>query len=190
MAVIVAIAALSALTVLVVAASLSDDGEQALDVGEVLGDLDVTAPVPDGAEVARIGAPAPDVQLAYLDGGVQRMSDLQGRPLVLNFWASTCAPCLEEMPAFQSVAERTEGEVTFVGIGVADTESASREMVARTGVRYRNARDPRSEIFGIFGGTALPRTVLVDADGTVVATHSGALDRASLTDLLREQGWI
>ena len=68
---------------------------------------------------------------------------------------------------------------------VADTAEAGSTMVEKTGVTYRNARDPRSEIFGVFGGTALPRTVLLDEDGVVVDTHSGQLTAPELTDLLQ-----
>lgn len=186
MVVITLIAAMAALAVVLVLGR--DDGTTAIPIDRALGQVDVAAPVPPGAEVAKVGRRAPDVQLAYLDGGVQRLSDLRGKPAVLNFWSSTCAPCLQEMPAFQAVSSRTDGAVTFVGVDVADTEAAGRDMVERTGVRYRNARDPRSEVFGIFGGTALPRTVLLDASGTVVATHSGALDERSLQQLLADNG--
>ena len=70
------------------------------------------------------------------------------------------------------------------------TREFGREMVERTGVTYPNARDPRSEIFTVFGGIALPRTVLIAADGTVADTHSGELDAEELTELLRSNGLI
>lgn len=187
----VLVAGVAALTVLALAARSADgDGADAISVDEALGNVDVSRPVPEGTQPVGVGDRAPDVQLAYLDGGVQRLSELRGGPVVLNFWSSTCAPCLKEMPAFQDVSERFDGRVTFVGVDVTDTEQAGREMVRRTGVEYRNARDPRSEILAAFGGTVLPRTVLLDAAGTVVATHSGELDREDLTGLLRENGLV
>lgn len=186
----VLLAALAALTVLTVAARPSDDGETVIPVDQALGSIDVSKPVPEGTRPVGVGDEAPDVQLAYLDGGVQRLSELRGTPVVLNFWSSTCAPCLQEMPAFQEVHEDLGDSVTFVGVDVTDTREAGKEMVERTGVKYRNARDPRSEILAAFGGTVLPRTVLLDADGTVVATHSGALDREDLTRLLTDNGLV
>jgi thiol-disulfide isomerase/thioredoxin len=137
-----------------------------------------------------LGAPAPNVRLEYLDGGVQELRELAGRgtPVVLNFWSSTCVPCLAEMPAFEQVRAETDGEVTFIGVNVADAETAANDMVRRTGIRYRSARDPRSEIFAVYGGIALPRTVLIDGDGVVVAAHTGELDADALRALLDEHG--
>ena len=169
---------------------LGDRDPGTVKVQDALDSVDAGPVVPEGALVAQIGDPAPDVQLRYLDGGVQQLSDLRGTPVVLNFWSSTCAPCLQEMPALEQVSTETAGRVTFVGVDVTDTAQAGSDMVKKTGVTYRNARDPRSEVFGVFGGVALPRTVLIDATGTVVDTHSGALTAAELTDLLRTNGLL
>lgn len=172
----------------------SDGGDRtAVDLGEVLEQLQGGPAVPDGTPTARIGARAPEVRFDYLppDGGQETVSQLLervGGPVVLNFWSSTCAPCLQEMPAFERVASASAGTLTVVGVNVQDTEAAGREMVGRTGVTYRNARDPSGEIFAVYGGTALPRTVVIAADGTVVDTHTGALDEAQLVDLLDRHG--
>ena len=162
--------------------------EDPVDIQDVLDDTAGAPLVIDTDVRAEIGGPAPDVRLEYLDGGVQDLSEVAGvgTPVVLNFWASTCAPCLAEMPEFEQVHQELDGDVTFVGVDVADTEEAGRRMVERTGVTYRNARDPRSEIFATYGGIALPRTVLIDGAGTVVATHSGELTADELKDLLAE----
>ena len=170
--------------------ALGDRDSGAVKIQDALDSLEAGPLVPEGADVAEIGAPAPDVRLDYLDGGTQTLSELRGTPVVLNFWSSTCAPCLQEMPAFQQVSQATQGNISVVGVDVTDTEAAGNEMVARTGVTYRNARDPKSEILGVFGGTALPRTVLIDADGTVVDTHSGALNADELNDMLRRNGLL
>lgn len=159
---------------------------------EVL-DAAVPAPlVPDTEARAEVGEPAPNVRLEYLDGGSAQLAEVAGvgTPVVVNFWSSTCIPCLAEMPAFEEVHDRLGDEVAFLGIDVADTVEDGREMVERTGVTYPNARDPRSEIFTVFGGIALPRTVLIAADGTVADTHSGELDAEELTELLRSNGLI
>jgi thiol-disulfide isomerase/thioredoxin len=157
--------------------------------------LDETADAPlvlDTEVRAKVGSHAPDVRLEYLDGGVQQLAEVAGTgtPVVLNFWSSTCVPCLKEMPAFEQVRAEFEDELTIVGVDVTDTADAGNEMVERTGVQYRNARDPRAEIFAVFGGIALPRTVLIDGDGVVRATHSGELTVEELTDLLAEHDLV
>jgi thiol-disulfide isomerase/thioredoxin len=148
--------------------------------------------VTDTEARAEIGQPAPNVRLEYLDGGVQELAEVAGvgTPVVLNFWSSTCIPCLKEMPAIEQVAREQSDSLTVIGVNTTDTEQAGNAMVARTGVTYRNARDPRSEIFATFGGIALPRTVLIAGDGTVVETHSGELTAAELTALLDEHGLL
>lgn len=166
--------------------------EQPVSLQEMLDDT-AAAPLVSNTEARiEVGAPAPNVRLEYLDGGVQDLAEVAGRgtPVVMNFWASTCVPCLAEMPAFEQVRAETEGELTFVGVNVADTQAAADEMVQRTGIRFRSARDPRSEIFAVYGGIALPRTVLIDGDGVVVATHTGELDEVTLTKLLDEHGLL
>jgi hypothetical protein len=80
--------------------------------------------------------------------------------------------------------------VAFLGVDVIDTPDAGLEMVEQTGVTYPNGRDPRGEVMGAFGGTALPRTVLIDAEGNVAAIHSGALTATELKDLLSESGLL
>lgn len=190
MLVITAIALAAAFGAAKLMIGLLDD--DSVDVQEAL-DSSTKAPLVVSSEVrAKVGSPAPDVRLEYLDGGVQQLAEVAGvgTPVVLNFWSSTCIPCRKEMPALEEVRAQHDGEVTVVGVNVADTEDAGRQMVSSTGVRYRNARDPRSEIFTAFGGIALPRTVLIAGDGTVVDTHSGELTAQELTDLMVEHGLV
>ena len=170
-------------------ALLDDDP---VDVQEAL-DSSVQAPLVVNTSVrAEIDSPAPDVRLEYLDGGVQQLAEVAGRgtPVVLNFWSSTCVPCLKEMPACEEGGQRFADQITVVGVDVTDTEESGNEMVAKTGVTYRNARDPRGEIFAVYGGIALPRTVLIGADGVVLDTHSGELTAESLTALLAEHDLV
>lgn len=183
---ITAIALLAAgLAARAVLEALDDDP---VDIQEMLDESAKAPLVTDTESRAEVGQPAPDVRLEYLDGGVQQLSEVAGTgtPVVLNFWSSTCVPCLNEMPAIEQVHDELDGKVTVVGIDVTDTEDAGTAMVDKTGVTYRNARDPRSEIFALYGGIALPRTVLIDADGKVVDTHSGELTADELRSLLDE----
>lgn len=134
------------------------------------------------------GDPAPPALLDWLDGGEpSTLAEVVAAPTVVNFWSSSCAPCLSEMPALDAV-HRSSAGVTVIGVDVNDTEAAGAAMVERTGVTYRNARDPRGELLAAFGGSALPYTVVLDDQGTVVEEHSGALTETELMDLLRAHG--
>ena len=114
------------------------------------------------------------------------LSSLRGKPVVVNFFASFCVPCITEMPAFEEVHQQVGDEVTFLGLAVADREDEATDLVERTGVTYRTASDFRSEVFTALGGTILPTTVLLDADGKVVEIHPGALKADALRELLAE----
>lgn len=148
--------------------------------------------VADASTRAEVGGPAPNARLEYLDGTEGFLNEVvgTGTPAVLNFWSSTCIPCLKEMPAFEQIHNEVGDKVAFLGVDVVDTVEAGRKMVDKTGVTYPNVRDPRSEIFGVYGGIALPRTVLIAGDGTIVDTHSGELNADELRDLLVEHGFI
>ncbi len=138
-----------------------------------------------GGDVA--GDPAPEVSFALLDGGESmRLADLQGTPVVVNFFAAWCVPCVTEMPAFEEVHQELGDEVAFVGIDVRDSVAAAEELVARTGVTYTIGRDPSGEIFQDFEAVNMPSTFLLAADGTVVASRSGALDADGLRALVDE----
>src|SRR4029079_4934462 len=104
--------------------ALATPSGDSVDVTDALSGVDAGVAVPPGTAVADEGEPAPDVQLNYLDGGSQRLSELRGKPVVLNFWGSSCAPCLQEMPAFQQVHESLGDDVTIVGVDVADTQES------------------------------------------------------------------
>ena len=184
---------------LVLRIGLSQSSPKAVDLQDALDQQAETPLVPATATAAKVGQAAPDVRLAYLDGGSQQLAELKGTPVVLNFWASTCAPCLTEMPALEQFsaahlpgADGTNpaGAVRVVGVAVADPEAAARKMLERTGVRYRNAADPQAEVFRVFGGTSLPRTVVIGADGVVRDVHSGALTSDELTAMLQRQGLL
>jgi cytochrome c biogenesis protein CcmG/thiol:disulfide interchange protein DsbE len=125
---------------------------------------------------AEEGRPAPDTAFEYLDGGEGTIEDFRGTPLVMNFWASSCAPCLAEMPAFESVHRELGDQVAILGFDVAEAAGPGRAMVERTGVTYPQGRDPRGDLVRAFGGIGLPHTVVVDADGTIVSMHNRAMD--------------
>jgi thiol-disulfide isomerase/thioredoxin len=146
-----------------------------------------TVPAPASASDVE-GAAAPPVSWTTFEGARTGLGDLDGRPVLLNFWASTCTPCVQEMPDLQAAHAEVGDRVAFVGLAVADAEPRARAMAERTGVRYPLGFDPSGEVLRSFGGAGLPTTVLIGADGTVLDVHTGALDaeqiRARTAELL------
>lgn len=135
--------------------------------------------------VAAVGRPAPRVELPGMRGGQLRLADLRGRPVVLNFWASWCPPCLAEMPEFERVHRRLGDRVAFLGVNQRDQPGAAERLARSTGVTYPLAVDPAGRAFDAFGGLGMPTTVLIRADGTVADIFAGQLDETLLRERIR-----
>lgn len=130
---------------------------------------------------ASIGSEAPDFALADLDGAPVRLADLRGRPVIINFWASWCGPCVEEFPLLQRAAEEhADAGLAIVGIVVDDRSEAARDFMERLGASWPAAMDPGARVaqrYGIFGP---PETFFVDRDGIVVGRQIGQFSASSL----------
>jgi cytochrome c biogenesis protein CcmG/thiol:disulfide interchange protein DsbE len=148
------------------------------------------APAPTGQFAGR---PAPDVAFTLFDGTTRRLADFRGSVVVLNFWASWCAPCKQEAPAFQAVhddARATEAPVVVVGLGLkADMDEDARAFVRDLGLTYPLGRDTagtdpeRGAVELAFGiAPYWPTTVFVRPDGKIAAVHVGPLDVSQLND--------
>jgi cytochrome c biogenesis protein CcmG/thiol:disulfide interchange protein DsbE len=127
-----------------------------------------------------------DVVLAGLEGGELAFADYAGRPIVVNFFASTCAPCVQEMPDIESVKRDVGEEVAFIGVATNDRVDDAIERAEETGVTWDLANDPRGDFITQVGGVILPTTVLVDAESRIAEVHGGQIDAGELRDLLEE----
>ena len=125
------------------------------------------------------------------DGSTTSFTAFRGKPVVMNFFSSTCIPCQSEMPALEQVHQTLGDEVTFLGMDVQDTVEGGKAFVATVGITWELGRDPNAEILqGQVRGTVLPTTVILDRDGKIVFTHAGPLDVGGLTNVLRDKHLI
>ena len=125
---------------------------------------------------------APEFSAPALDGGADiRLADLRGRPVFLNFWASWCGPCREEMPALQEFAAR-HPEVQVVGIASGDDPDDSRRFAAEVGVDFPLGTDDGGDIAPRYSATGLPVTVMIDAEGRVANTWFGLIGPEQLEE--------
>lgn len=130
---------------------------------------------------AALGEPAPDVAMTDFEGERFNLSDYEGKPVVMNFWASWCPNCVAEMPDFERVHQSAAGEIVFLGINQSDDRPSAEDLAHETGVTYRLAADPQGEIFQAFGGAGMPTTVFIDPSGNVVDVVVGQLSQDTLT---------
>lgn len=134
------------------------------------------------SEPAVEGPPAPDLELAGFDGGTVSLADFEGKPLVVNFWASWCVPCLAELPGFERVHQANKDNIAFLGINLADDPGAAEAVREQTGITYPVARDPDGSAFEAFGGFGMPTTVFISPQGTILELYTGELSAEALAE--------
>ena len=129
----------------------------------------------------------PDLPFDRFDGRAGSLGEYEGTPLVINFFASWCVPCVQEMPDLEDLHQRYGDDVTFLGIAVNDRVSRRPEFVDATGVTYDVGLAPDAEMVTTLGGVVMPTTVVVDAGGRVVTVISGKLKPDQLPDLIADE---
>jgi cytochrome c biogenesis protein CcmG, thiol:disulfide interchange protein DsbE len=138
-----------------------------------------------GGEAEPVTGPAvPDRAYETLGGGQASLAEHVGEPMVVNFFASWCPPCVAEMPDLERVHLAVQDEVRFVGLNTQDSPTAATELVELTGVSYDIGLDPDGELFRDFEVIAMPSTFFVDADGTIVHRHAGLMTETQLRELV------
>ncbi len=119
---------------------------------------------------------APNFELVLLDGKRFQLSDYKGKPVLINFFASWCLPCREEMPVLEKIVGAYEPKgVVFVGIAVDDTEEKMKDFIARYKVTFPVGLDKTADIQKSFGLYGIPTTYFIDQEGMINYFHSGAV---------------
>lgn len=169
-------------------AGVGQDGGNAQRPAAPVGPFAGSGVDPEPIAPLQAGQPLPQAKLSLLRGQDHfRTEDLRGRPAVLNFWATWCAFCVEEMPDLQAVHEQFADRVQFVGIDREDDLDKARTLADETGVTYPLAVDADGSFFRAVKARAMPTTVLVDAGGTIVYRHAGPLTAADLRGLIQRK---
>jgi cytochrome c biogenesis protein CcmG/thiol:disulfide interchange protein DsbE len=137
----------------------------------------------DAALAAGRRLPAPDGRLGLLgaNGRETSLKAYRGKVVVLNFWASWCVPCVDELPLLERTHRRLAAEnATVVGVNLRDVSSDALAFVRRFGLTYPSLRDPDAELAHAYGTTGYPETFVLDRRGRIAAKRRGPVDQAWL----------
>jgi cytochrome c biogenesis protein CcmG/thiol:disulfide interchange protein DsbE len=122
----------------------------------------------------RVGDRAPDFALADLDGEPVRLADYVGRPVLLNFWASWCLPCVEEFPILAEALEvHADIGLAVIGIVYRDRSEAARAFGEQLGATWPLVMDPGERVARAYGVFGPPESWLIGPDGTLISRHIG-----------------
>jgi cytochrome c biogenesis protein CcmG, thiol:disulfide interchange protein DsbE len=139
---------------------------------------------PHDIKTGTIGKPAPAFTLQRLDGsGEVTLADLEGKVVVVNFFASWCLPCTQENPALVRVYERYRGtDVVMLGVNLQESRENGLAYVQRMGMGWATLADADGRVvlsYGVFGP---PETFFISRDGVIEGRHIGPIDEATLVN--------
>jgi cytochrome c biogenesis protein CcmG/thiol:disulfide interchange protein DsbE len=163
----------------------------ALAAGAVAAGLLLAAP---GAEVGASGSPpaerrlAPELEGQWLVPPPVRLADLRGTPVVINFWASWCVPCRKEAPELARFDRELRGRARLVGVDFQDATRDALAFVREFGWRFPNVRDPQGKFAARYGLAGLPTTYVIDREGRIARSLTGAQTYEQLRQAVEEAG--
>jgi peroxiredoxin len=172
------------LVVLVVVAVVLPAGAALLDRRDPATRLEPRTPPSSASTAARSyppGTPAPALRLPGLDGGRVDLAALRGRPVVVNFWATWCEPCVREFPLLRAAAAAHRADrLAVVGVLSGDRPAAARAFVRRLDATWPVGLDPDTTTAAAWGAVGLPHTWFIHPDGTLASHQLGELTQAGL----------
>lgn len=142
-------------------------------------------PAPIGVQT--VGDPLPEASFRVL-GGEEQVStaDFVGTPTIINFWATWCAFCVDEMPDLERAHQQLGEAVRFVGIDRQDNREKALDLARETGVSYLLLESPEGAYYAEVGARGMPTTLFVDADGIIRHRHTGPLTAEEILELTEE----
>jgi thiol-disulfide isomerase/thioredoxin len=127
--------------------------------------------------VLRAKSPAPDFTATRLDGSPVRLGALKGKVVFLNFWATWCPPCREEMPSMEALYQRFRGrDLEFLAVDIQEDKDKVAAFMKEYGLSFPAALDNTGRISGEYGIRGIPATFIIDREGNVIASVVGGRD--------------
>ena len=144
-----------------------------------------------GGPAPKVGEPAPDFALQDMDGKLVRLSDFRGQTVVLNFWATWCAPCRQEFPEFVDVYERNrEKGLAIIGVNIKENVRSVRKFADDFGAKFPIAMDAEGSVASQYRIQGLPVTWFIDVEGVVRGQVIGLVSKGLLKTNLAQAGFM
>lgn len=144
----------------------------------------------EGNEEQAKADPAPDFTVMDMDGNSINLSDYFGKPIIINFWAAWCGPCKSELPAFDAAIQEYGQEITFLMVnltdGFRDTVSVVTDFVDENNYSFPVYFDTEYSAAIAYRVSSIPLTVLIDRDGNLYKSHTGAMSDTILDKYIQE----
>ena len=131
-----------------------------------------------------IGSTVSDFELPVLSGQAQRLSELKGRPVVINFWATWCGPCKAEMPLLNRMSREYPDDLVVLGVNYAESVEVVEGFVTGEGITFPILLDEAGHVADLYIVRSYPTTFFVDAEGVLRAQHIGLLSEDLLVRYL------
>ena len=141
-----------------------------------------SAPSSGGSSTGpKIGSPAPDFTLKDLDGQMVTLSSMRGKIVLINFWATWCPPCKQEMPDLEKAYQKyREQGIVFLGVDQGESADTVRQFVRKNGYNWMFLLDSYLDVSKSYRASAIPMTFFVDSQGIIRDTQVGPLTLSSL----------
>lgn len=142
----------------------------------------------DEVQKVDVGSVAPDFALLDLDGKKHRLSDYRGEGVLLNFWATWCGPCKEEMPYLNNQYAKYKDEgVNVIAVNVGEADIAVKEFANRYSLSFPIVLDAETQVMTAYGVNPLPISFLIDKNGEIVEIHKGEIpSEAAVEELIKK----
>ena len=161
------------------AGSSQADAKAAAGQGDSMIEFKPGMPIREGVE-------APDFTGELIDGTSITLSELQGKPVIINFWATWCGPCVKEMPAFERLKDDFGDKIGIIAVNCGDDAGTVKDFVEENGYTFPVVLDEGYSISMLYPTNSIPYTVVLDADGKVTHISTGALDADTMYERYKE----
>lgn len=126
---------------------------------------------------------APDFELKNLDGTIVKLSDLRGKNVIINFWATWCGYCVEEMPDLQKLQDTYKDDLIVLTVNVGESKEVVEKFMKDNNLELQVVLDEKSNVANMYGVRSFPTSLAVSNDGEAIASHIGMLTYEQMEQL-------